>query len=94
MSASSRREQLVSSVSKSVFLDDEYQTALSPQSVSILLSNLNSNGELVIFSGRRRPGAAEKGRFYRIHADVKIGKTHSINIQALKLVVFAFVILS
>lgn len=45
-----------------------------PQSVSILLSNFNANGELVIFSDRRRQGDEEKGRFYGIHADVKLAK--------------------
>lgn len=74
MSASSRREQLVS-VSKSVFLDDEYeyQTALSSECINFTI-NFNANGEWVIFSGRRRQRYEEKGGFYSIHADVKLAK--------------------
>ena len=76
MSASSRREQLVS-----FFLSlNRFSLTMSikqlspPPSVSILLSNFNANRELVIFSDRRRQGDEEKGRFYGIHADVKLAK--------------------
>lgn len=62
------------SVSKSVFLDDEYQTA-PHECINFTLSNFNANGELVILSDRRRQGDEGKGRFYGIHADVKLAKS-------------------
>lgn len=47
-----------------------------------------------IFSGGREWEDQEKDRIYNIHVWCLIGKTHSMNIQALKLATLAFVIFS